>query len=424
MANLWSSNHPARFWLCQPDVPDDQWAAAIWRASPVLGLFPQPDDVDQLVSLVLGEGQFGADHWQLSPVKRWYYRLKPFVPRRLTRLLRRFHSSSARGSHPLGWPIAGRYARFQWEVMRQLLIGAGLQSICYRPLWPDGQRFAFVLTHDIETEAGQASVRVVADLDESFGFRSSFNFVLEQYPLDYELIADLRERGFEIGVHGLRHDGKLFDSHAEFTRRAACINAHMKDLGAVGFRSPLTMRNPEWMQALEIEYDSSFFDTDPYEPVPGGTMSIWPFILGRFVELPYTLAQDSTLTFVLGGTTPRLWLEKVAFIESLHGMALVNTHPDYLSHPATWKVYADFLQTMRRRDGYWHALPMEIARWWRVRADGAAGVSESYLAQASILGQGAPLQLSEIGQVSLPQLSSRHDAAADMAGRPIVEAVQ
>ena len=57
--------------------------------------------------------------------------------------------------------------------MRQLLVVTGQQSMSYHPFWPDGQRFAFVLTHDIETEEGQAHVRAVADLDESFGFRSS-----------------------------------------------------------------------------------------------------------------------------------------------------------------------------------------------------------------------------------------------------------
>ena len=71
------------------------------------------------------------------------------------------------------------------------------------------------------------------------------------------------------------------------------------------------------MQALEVEYDSSFFDTDPYEPMPGGTMSIWPFFLGHFVELPYTLVQDHTLSVILGERTPRLWLDKVDFIEHL-----------------------------------------------------------------------------------------------------------
>jgi hypothetical protein len=139
------------------------------------------------------------------------------------------------------------------------------------------------------------------------------------------------------------------------------------------------MRNPEWLQALQIEYDLSFFDTDPHEPMPGGTMSIWPFFLGRFVELPFTLMEDCTLTKILGETTPRLWLRKADFVERYRGMVLVNTHPDYLLDPATWKVYTDFLGAMRRRDGYWHALPCEVACWWRIRADSAGSAVDARL---------------------------------------------
>ena len=126
------------------------------------------------------------------------------------------------------------------------------------------------------------------------------------------------------------------------------------------------------MQALDIEYDLSFFDTDPYEPIPGGTMSIWPFEIGRFVELPYTLVQDYTLTAVLRETTPRIWLEKVDFIEKYWGLALVNSHPDYLRDPANWRLYEEFLQAMRGRAGlYWQGLPREVARWWRARRQAA-----------------------------------------------------
>jgi hypothetical protein len=167
-------------------------------------------------------------------------------------------------------------------------------------------------------------------------------------------------------------------------RRAERINTYLKELDAVGFRSPLTMRNPEWMQALEIEYDLSFFDTDPHEPMPGGTMSIWPFNLGHFVELPYTLMQDYTLTAVLGETTPQLWLQKAEFIERHHGMILLNAHPDYLSKPVNWKIYADFLQAIRHRGGYWHALPRDTARWWRARAACTTDVSELCLKEDSI----------------------------------------
>ena len=384
MNNLLSSNTPASFWLCQAELSEDQWRAAIQRSIPILGLPSQPDDLDDLLFLVLGEGQFGPDHWQLSLLRRCYYLLKPVLPRPLVHRLRQLHSPSARTGFPLGWPIEDRYVRFQWEVMRQLLDITGQRSMYYQNFWPYGRQFAFVLTHDVETEEGQAYVREVADLDESYGFHSSFNFVPERYQLDHGLIADLRERGFEIGVHGLRHDGKLFLSETEFIRRVGPINGYLKELGAVGFRSPLTMRNPEWMQALEIEYDLSFFDTDPFEPMPGGTMSIWPFAIGRFIELPYTIAQDCTLTVVLGETTPRLWLKKVDFIERYRGMVLVNTHPDYLSNPVIRKVYAEFLQAMQCRDGYWHALPRDVARWWKERPTNATGASDLILDLASI----------------------------------------
>src|SRR5260370_13529501 len=186
---------------------------------------------------------------------------------------------------------------------------------------------------------------------------------------------ELSARGFEIGVHGLKHDGRDFESLDQFMRRATSMNEFNDDFAALGFRSPLKHRNPEWMQALDIEYDGSFFDTDPYEPMAGGTMSIWPFQLGRFVELPYTLAQDYTVVEVVGETTPRLWLEKVEFIRAGHGMALLNTHPDYLRKPHTRRIYSEFLAAMRERADFHHALPREIARWWRTRA-AATGVPE------------------------------------------------
>ena len=131
----------------------------------------------------------------------------------------------------------------------------------------------------------------------------------------------------------------------------------------------MTHRNPEWMQALEIEYDSSFFDTDPFEPIPGGTMSIWPFQMGRFIELPYTLAQDHTLMSTLGEKTPRLWLEKVDFIRKYSGLALVNSHPDYLINPSYFAIYEDFLCQMSQAKDFWHALPRDVARWWKRRSE-------------------------------------------------------
>jgi hypothetical protein len=97
-------------------------------------------------------------------------------------------------------------------------------------------------------------------------------------------------------------------------------------------------------------------------------MSIWPFFLDHFVELPHTLVQDYTLTDILKEETPRLWLEKVDFIRQHYGMALLNSHPDYLKVPSRFNIYSRFLQTMRDKENYWHALPREIAQWWKQRS--------------------------------------------------------
>src|SRR5256884_4453493 len=121
------------------------------------------------------------------------------------------------------------------------------------------------------------------------------------------------------------------------------------------------------MRVLYFESDLPFSAPAPTEPVPGVPVSLCPVEMGRICELPYTLTQDYTLTAGLGETTPRVWLKKVDFIEQQRGMALVNTHPDYLTDRTTRRVYTDFLEAIRERSGYWNALPVNVARWWRAR---------------------------------------------------------
>jgi peptidoglycan/xylan/chitin deacetylase (PgdA/CDA1 family) len=375
MTNLWQSNTPQQFWSLENPLPDELWYQAISQALPILGLQVSADDVPGLLQATLGEGQFGDEHWELGTAKRLYYLLKPMLPRALTQRIRRVYHKYIQKDSRLDWPVEDRYVRFLWETMRQVLCASGSEEVRIRQFWPDQRQFAFALTHDIETDAGQKYVRAIVEVEEQYGFRSSFNFVPERYPVDQALIGELRERGFEVGIHGLYHDGKLFKSKSTFMQRAQRINAHLDAYSASGFRAPLTHRHPEWMQALQVEYDMSFFDTDPYEPIPGGTMSIWPFMLGHFVELPYTLIQDSTL-IRKRRITPQIWLDKVAFLKQYNGLALVNAHPDYVSCEEAMQMYTEFLDHMHQmRDQYWHELPQNIARWWRRRlqADDAVG---------------------------------------------------
>lgn len=374
MLNLWNSNHPHNFWHCHPDLSEDIWQEAIRKSIPILCLGEGKRDVESVLAATLGEARFGTDHWELGALKRTYYLVKPLVPRIIARQLRRIYN---RGVQTDGnWPTERRYVYFLWEVLRQVFLLSGKSELSIRYFWPEQARFAFVLTHDIESAAGQEFVEVVADFEESLGFRSSFLFVPERYKIDHTLMDNLRQRGFEVGVHGLKHNGRLFASRSSFIQNAKKINGYLSEWNATGFRAELTLRHPEWMQALEIQYDLSFFDTDPFEPIAGGAMSIWPFSIGHFIELPYTLVQDHTLISILNERSAKIWLEKVNFIEKYHGMALVNTHPDYLRNKLTWDVYQAFLIEIKERGCYWQALPCQVAQWWRTRSAPVGAVHE------------------------------------------------
>ena len=399
---LYEQNGPDALWrlMTRPAPSAEEWAEATRQAAATLPTEARAhgDDIRSLLAMTLGEGRFGPRHWEPSAAQRMYYAVKPAVPRRLSHALRRVYGAHRASALQLQWPIEPRYVQYQFETISQLLRITRRASVPFLNFWPAGRRYAFVLTHDVETGEGQRFVRAVADLESALGFRSSFNFVPERYRLDRGLMDELRAKGFEVGVHGLRHDGKLFFHRQEFMRQASRINDYIREFDAVGFRAPLTQRQPEWMQMLDIEYDSSFFDTDPFEPITGGAMSVWPYRLGHFVELPYTLVQDHTLATILREATPRLWLDKVDFVREVHGMALLCTHPDYLQDPRTWRVYSEFLHVMRERDDYYHALPRDVARWWRARS-AASGVEN--------LPGGT---LAEIGQVdgsAMPSIEHR-----------------
>lgn len=290
-----------------------------------------------------------------------YYQLKPFMPWRLRMALRRTLAHGKRRAWEDVWPInesAGRPPE-GW-------LG-----------WPNGKKFAFVLTHDVEGLQGLAKCRQLAQVEKKLGFRSSFNLVPEgDYVVPPELRAELARDGFEVGVHDLHHDGKLYNSRREFARNAAQIQRYLKEWGAVGFRSGFMLHNLEWAHDIGAFYDGSTFDIDPFEPQPDGTGTIFPFWVpgagGKgYVELPYTLPQDSTLYLILQETSPDIWLKKLDWVAEHGGMALVNVHPDYVcfeggqpsarTYPVAF--YEKLLMRVRERYGQsaWCCLPREVA---------------------------------------------------------------
>lgn len=293
---------------------------------------------------------------------RAYYHLKPFLPRRVQLILRGVVARLKRARHRSTWPIDP---------------AAGKRPPGFKG-WPGGKKFAVVLTHDVDTARGVERCEQLMSLERELGFRSCFNFVAEGYHVPAELRHKLVDGGFEVGVHGLEHNRKLYESADTFARHASRINDYLKEWGAVGFRSPCVYHNYHWLHALDICYEASSFDSDPFEPQPDPLGTIFPVhqtaVAGReYVELPYTLPQDFTLFVLFREKDTSIWKQKLRWIAEHGGMALLITHPDYMSFDAapTFEeyhpnLYRDLLTHLESeyQGQYWHALPREVACFW------------------------------------------------------------
>jgi peptidoglycan/xylan/chitin deacetylase (PgdA/CDA1 family) len=247
--------------------------------------------------------------------------------------------------------------------------------------WPENKGFALVLRHDVESTTGLFHCADILSIERAFGMRSAFFFVPEDYVVEESLRRMISDSDCEIGVHGLNHDGKLYDSYMGFKAKAARINGYLREWKAVGFASPSAHHRFDWLHELDILYDTSSFDTDPFEPQPDGVRTIFPMLVQAatgarpIIELPYTLPQDFTLFVILQETSTKIWQRKLDWVAAHGGMVLVNSHPDYMRFPRDkernytypCEYYENLLAYIEKnhRGAYWAALPREVAVFWR-----------------------------------------------------------
>lgn len=294
-----------------------------------------------------------------------YYKIKPIIPRGLQIILRRISIKIKKNKYKSIWPINERAS----------CVPEGWMG------WPNNKQFALVLTHDVDTRKGEKRCLDLMNLEKEFGFRSAFFFVPKICKNCLPIQNELKTNKFEVGVHGLFHDGKLYQTRKFFLKRAVRINHFISKWETVGFRSPAMHHNLVWIHDLNIRYDASTFDVDPFEPQNDGVRTIFPFVVkdeisGRaYVELPYTLPQDFTIFTLMRQKNIDIWRRKLDWIVENGGMALLITHPDYMhlkgdrssidEYPI--KYYYDFLFYIKTRyeNQYWHALPRDMAHFWK-----------------------------------------------------------
>jgi len=303
-------------------------------------------------------------------LKKLYYRLRPFMNQRLRSRVQRFRARSWRKVGFPNWPLDTTVENLCERLLLLSMKAKKIEKVPFIWFWPDGARGCATITHDVETETGRAFCPHLMDLNDSFGIKSSFQIVPEErYQVSPDFLQSLRSRGFEVAVHDLNHDGRLYNDRDEFLRRAERINHYGVEWDARGFRAGVLYRNPEWFDALNFSYDMSIPNVAHLDPQPGGCCTVLPYFIGEMLEIPVTVIQDYMLFHLLGQYSIDLWRNQIELVLQKNGLANFIVHPDYVLETRARSVYRDLLSHVRelREKDVWVALPGEIDRWWRAR---------------------------------------------------------
>lgn len=333
-----------------------------------------PFDPDEVVGNLryeryLNRDQGLTEHSRMA--RRMYYSARPFLPRAVRTLVQKAY---VRGWQNIGfpqWPVDTTVDRLLKKLMELCVRHRG-KSIPFIWFWPEGKSACALLSHDVETRRGAERCRWLMDMDDASGVPASFHVIPEgRYPVTSKFLSEFRQRGFEINVHDLNHDGRLFQTQAEFRGRAARINRYAEEFGARGFRSGSLYRNQDWYDCLNFEYDSSVPNVAHLEPQRGGCCTVMPYFVGNVLELPLTMTQDYCALHLIKGDTADLWRRQSEIILRYNGLLNVIVHPDYSWESrgrAAYRALLTLYQRLRDQENVWLAQPGQVNDWWRQRA--------------------------------------------------------
>jgi hypothetical protein len=317
-------------------------------------------------------GDAGMQMLSSKSMRALYYYFRPMLGIKVRRQLQRiFHRGWNEVRFP-SWPVDTTVERVMETLLSASMKAQKMQKMPFIWFWPEGASSCAMVTHDVETKAGADYIPELMDIDEQYDVKASFQLIPEgPYSVSKALLNTIESSGFEVSVQDLGHDSDLFSNHEAFLVKAKAINQYLKEYGAGGFRAGRLYRNPDWYDALDIEYDMSVPNVAHLEPQRGGCCTVFPYFIGRCLELPLTTIQDYCLFHILGDYSIDLWKSQLELIMEKRGLASFIVHPDYIREPRAlgqYKALLRYLSDLRDSRNVWVALPREVNAWWRQRS--------------------------------------------------------
>ena len=240
----------------------------------------------------------------------------------------------------------------------------------------DGRPVPVLLTHDVDTAAGLATLPRLLAVEERLGLASLTFLVTHRYRWERAALAPLRERGHAFGVHDTTHDNRLaYLPPAAVESRIRRAQEALGPLDSGAFRAPAFLRSASLYAGIasRVRIDFSTNDAALVWPHPGdGLGSPFPVRYRRMVVAPTTLPRDGEL-LALGldrDTMLDVCRRKAAQLARVGAPVVMLTHPDptFTDTTARMETYGDFLAWLKSDTHFRLLAPAETLAELDIRA--------------------------------------------------------
>jgi hypothetical protein len=301
-----------------------------------------------------------------------YYSLRPLFPVPFRRHIQKAYLRGWDNRPFPHWPVDSTVEDILERCLVMGMKANGITELPFIWFWPEGKSGCALMTHDVETTLGRDFSAKLMDINDEYQIKASFQVVPEKrYGVPESYLTSIRDRGFEVAVQDLNHDGHLYSTREEFLRRAELIRQYRKQFRATGFRAAILYRNLDWLQELDFSYDMSVPNVAHLDPQSGGCCTVFPYFIGKTLEIPVTATQDYSLFHIIGDYTLDLWRKQTRLILGKNGLINFIVHPDYIVNQKPQQTYRDLLAHLaglRAEQNVWVPLPHEVDDWWRARS--------------------------------------------------------
>ena len=239
-----------------------------------------------------------------------------------------------------------------------------------------GKRAAVCLSHDVDTRECYRFLPTVMKIDRDYGVPSVFNVLTHgDYNLDKNLLSELMHEGFEIGLHGYRHElGMARKPFRKIKTDLECSLDLLLSLGVEvkGFRAPGFSMSTNILSVLDdlgFTYDSSMQLCNGLYPSCGISFP-YKYPGKTFWEIPLTVQDDLFFRDARVDESDALnILEKIVLQTiQLGGVAFFNFHPCLIQGRISF--YKMFLEILCNcMDDLWIVLPRDICYFLDIKME-------------------------------------------------------